>query len=229
MGVNADTIGMICLVDLIIRNMQFGIKQKNGARVGKYTFEGQKFSLKQLVLLEQDEVIMSNPERKAAFYTLLHTLKEEFKSIVQPSLQTARSTKKMSLELVKEWANKAQRTDTFLLKWSEAAYGQEFKLMDEQIVTFAGLNQLCDDLRHFQNAMIRSCPNAKRLFVERAQKCKKIAQLLGELDTVSRNEHDLFMRHAKKNLVDSVTLQALTTQSVRSMLTAYQRTAPKAA
>jgi len=222
-GINADIIELIGLVRREVNIMILGQKSKNGSYTGSYEFEGKLYSVTNLVDLEQDKT--TDISRTHALHDLLQKIKVEFIKKVDPFMASARKTKHQMMVLVEESAHKRHKENTLLLKWADATEGREEEVFMKEVTTFAALEDFAYDLLDFLGDLIRSCPNARQQFVERAKKCNKIHLLLPKaLPKIDAEAQKAFMHYLKDKHVDKMELRDITIESIETFFHRFSRT-----
>lgn len=139
------------------------------------------FSITSLVELQQKIKTHKNEFSKEEYEkitelleTCLIAVKEYFAATVRPFMGQARGTKEQMLVIIDEWCNRSERTKSQLLKWAETPEGNEMKAFDHHITSFKELEEFCDDLVHFLEALIRSCPKGQQQFKQMLSEQKTI-------------------------------------------------------
>lgn len=168
-GINGEAVGYMRQVGLNVIKMQFGEGQKD--RVGIFVFDGKKYSIKDLVVyekkLQQQSSSLSSQEHKRLtekLNTWLEQVKDYFIKQVKPFMDQAQGAKAQVVILIGEWAEKRNRLDSHLLRWSQASEENEFTLFRNDINSFALLDQFCSDLICYLSDLMRSCPKANAQF-----------------------------------------------------------------
>jgi hypothetical protein len=153
---------------LNLNQRRFGEKTTSGL-IGLYTFESIKYSLQELIELEQ-QLMRSNSiadqKRLQELSAFLRTAIEEFIELSQPFLADARGAKKDMMALISEWATKAHRQSSYLLDWGASKEGEETQVVRTKIKTIQDFDQFLSDLVYFVETLMRSCPIATQQFKE---------------------------------------------------------------
>lgn len=133
-----------------------------GKKVGYYTFNGQLYSINELIALEArlDEESLMNQTDKQQFAAALQAAKDDFEKKISPYVGNARGAKQQLLLLIQESCKKHNRLDSILLKWGEEQEGEEGSAMRTNITTLMQMKVFCIDLTNFLKDMIHSCPKA---------------------------------------------------------------------
>ncbi len=164
---------------LDVNKRRFGEKIANNEFVGFYIFEDEKYSLAQLIELEEQLMAsnsISDREKHARLRPLLRAIMEEFIKLSQPFLEDARGAKAEMLALITEWATKAHRLESYLLAWGRSREGEEAEVIYTNIKTFAAFDQFLTDLVYFLETLMRSCPIATQQFKDLLKKEQEQAQ-----------------------------------------------------
>ena len=137
--------------------------------VGQYLINGKLYSIKELMFLEKNAPDSLQKELALC----LDIAKKDLHKLSRPFLDTIHSFKYQILELIKESCKKRGIDTTLLLRWSEAAQGEEEKIFNEDVTSFALYNKFCTDLLNFLVDLIRSCPKGMAQFKMHCDKCQK--------------------------------------------------------
>jgi hypothetical protein len=165
-GIDGEAIGYMRQVGLNIIKMQYGtFKASDNAYVGMFDFEGNLYSIKQLIALNR-EFLRTMPSGKTheKLMPCLAFVVEYFIETIQPFMGQARGAKSQVTVLIGEWAEKHNRKDSDLLRWAETTEDEEFNLFKKNIQSFEALDNFCTDLVCFLGDLIRSCPRANKQF-----------------------------------------------------------------
>lgn len=158
---------------LDVNKRRFGEKVGPNEFIGFYEFAEKKYSLAQLIELEETLMASNSVEDQktyAALKPFLRTIMEEFIKLSQPFLEDARGAKAEMLALITEWAGKAHRTGSYLLAWGRSKEGEESEVIYTNIKTFSEFDQFLTDLVYFLETLMRSCPIATEQFKELLKK-----------------------------------------------------------
>lgn len=146
-----------------IMHMQAG--QKDGTKmIGHYSFNNEKFSIRQLAELEK--VYPTDPQLVA----LLDFAKHDFIKTTEPFIKGIEPAKKLLLSLIDEFCEKRNRRDSVILAWTHAQNGNEGKIFNQHIRNFSEFNVFLCDLTLFLKDLIHSCPKAREQYKEWYQK-----------------------------------------------------------
>lgn len=164
LGIDANKVGSIMRLRLDINKRRFG--KTSAGIVGFYHFEDKKYTLQELIDLE-DQLLRSNSatdqKRLQSLYASLEEMKVEFMELVNPMLLDARGAKSQMVILIGEWSQKARRANSLLLDWANTKEGDETSSNNsvyKKILTIRAFDQFCNDLVYFLETLLRSCPKA---------------------------------------------------------------------
>ena len=164
---------------LDLNKRRFGEKVANNEVIGFYTFENQKYTLQELIELEERLSRANSTNellRHATLRSFLKTTLEEFIELSKPFLEDARGAKPEMLALITEWATKTNRLESHLVAWGRSSEGKEAEVIHTQVTSFAGFDQLLSDLVYFLETLMRSCPIATQQFKDLLKKEQDQAQ-----------------------------------------------------
>lgn len=175
LGVNGNTVGMIMRLRLDLNKRRYG-KTSSNAIQPLFDFEGKKYTLRNLVELEET-LMRSNSsadqQRLMALRKVLNLIIDDFIELTKPFLADARGAKGQMIVLITEWAQKAQRLDSHLLEWANVKEGEESNAIYIKINTVKLFDQFVDDLLYFLETLLRSCPKACAQFKEMMEQKQK--------------------------------------------------------
>ncbi len=224
-GVNANTLEMIGLIRREINKVLIGERQQDGTYRGLYEFGGKRYSVKQLAELEQQKNLP--PEQAEDLHNVFKIAREDIKKNFRPFMASARNTKHHMVKLVEESCRKRDKMDSFLLNWAEQKVGHEEEGFDLYISDAAKLSSFCVDLLNFLGDLVRSCPNAQKLFVYRVKKFKKINQILPKvLQPIKNNKLSIqkaFMHYLKEYHVDNLEVADITQEKLENLLQRFMQ------
>jgi glutamate synthase domain-containing protein 2 len=153
-------IDKVTIRDMVYIGKEITKIQKGGLdKVGKYSYNGKKYTLKQLALLEKKLEEEKNTQNTRLLKELLDQALKDFNTITNPFLAKAQGTKSLMIKLINEWAHKSNRLNSGLLRWGNLS-STEKEALKNNVKTLQSLDILCDDLRDFLLTLIRSCPKA---------------------------------------------------------------------
>jgi hypothetical protein len=139
---------------------------KKGNRTVDITFKGKKYTIKELIELENKKHTLSAAD-KQAFEQVFQLVKTYFGMAHNMLMADARGSQQFVIKLIQEYCRKYNRPDCLLLKWDE---GSEQKMYEEDVVNFSVFYVLTTDLMNFLAVMVQSCPKAKDDFVKSHKK-----------------------------------------------------------
>ena len=146
-----------------VMHMQSG--QKEGTKtIGNYSFNNEKFSIKQLAEIEK--IYPDNAQLLAT----LEFAKHDFIKTTEPFIKGIEPAKKLLLSLIDEFCERRHRLDSVILAWTHAQAGNEAKIFNHEIQDFATFNVFLSDLTLFLKDLINSCPKAREQYKEWYQK-----------------------------------------------------------
>jgi hypothetical protein len=125
-------------------------------RVGRFSFNGAKHSIQTLARLERNN--KGDAQLETQLQEMLAFVKGEFAKVMEPFMQQGRGAKSFTIQLMQEWAENHNRTNSFLLTWGNQPENKELEIFNNEIVTFVALEKFCADLISFLDDMMRSCP-----------------------------------------------------------------------
>jgi len=162
--------GLMLQVRREVRKRLYGAKDKSGNMVGMYEYGGGKCTVTDLAAIE-DELEKSGGSKKELL-DVLEIAKEDFLSITECYIDSARGTKEQLLGIIQESCDKRGLKECFILRWAEEEEGEEGRLIREELFTFKEFRKFCIDLSNFMEDLARSCPKTKRKFLELVRKSK---------------------------------------------------------
>jgi hypothetical protein len=153
-----------------IKKLQFGTYDTQSKQyTGMYLYKNQKYALKQLTDIEQEEEKkheylkqtnqLAYDQHMHELHKILHKAIEDFGNITRPFLGKARLVKSLMVQLIDEWCTKTKRYNSGLAAWSHLD-GNEQEAFIHNVKTFHDLDAFCSDLTGFLASMIKSCPKA---------------------------------------------------------------------
>lgn len=202
-AIDGDVYHLMIKMRRIVRQLLYGTQNELGQLIGSCEFDGQMYSIVELVIIEQQnerEFISRTEElnatkhqysqdawdlavqeahdryenKKARLRAALEKVKEEFLIMTAPYMGFMRF-KDPILGLIQESCKHRDNKNCFLLKWGEEQAGQEGTLMRREIITFKVFEKFCIDLTDYLGDMAESCPKAKKMFIEILKKKKNRA------------------------------------------------------
>lgn len=183
-----------------VRQILFGSQNEAGQLQGSCEFDGQFYSVTELVIIESqceyeyrsrvdelnankdkytsaewqqamDDAQTQYDAKKRRIRLVLEKAKEDFLTMTAPFMGCMRF-KEPLLGLIQESCNLRHNKNCFLLKWGEEPTGQEGILLRKDLVTFKDFEKFCVDLTDYLGDMAESCPKAKKMFIEILKKKK---------------------------------------------------------
>lgn len=143
--------------------LQWGKKNREtGLYEGQITYKDHQYTIRELVVLEQQ----ANTFEKKELAELLENTLITFKNIVGPFFLEAQGYKEFVISVIKEWVQLRQRPHSLLNVWETIEIGQEEKLFTEMLPTFYKLNEFLDDLTLFMHDFIENCPVSLKKYKE---------------------------------------------------------------
>lgn len=150
-----------------IAKIQYGILDKTtGNRIGKYPFNNQVYTLKKLVKVESDY----NNNIPEALSELLKKLKTDLAQITDPNLESGRGSKHFMRILIHEWATKANKLNSLVVRWSDLPESDDQETFRKTLTSFKLTDSYCTDLLQFLAVLKRSCPKASKLYEDKYHK-----------------------------------------------------------
>jgi hypothetical protein len=151
--------------------LQLGIyNSKTQKREPQFTYNGQLYTLQQLVKLE--EKIGTN----STLTQLLAVGKSSFEQFSGSFFKEARGSEQYMYDLIRESCQKRKRTDSLLILWSKSMLdnskagrwydGIEYEVLRQQVTSIKKLYNFCNDLTNFLKDLVRSCPKALHQYKE---------------------------------------------------------------
>lgn len=146
-----------------LNERRLGIKTNQGL-VGYYLYNDNKHSLSSLITLEK------NAQRAQEMrHFLQEVIVPDFLKLTEPFLVDATGAKPAMMSLIKEWAEKAGRSNSLLLAWGASKEGHESDVVRNQAKTIQEFDQFCADLVYFLESLMRSCKVATQQYKEHLQ------------------------------------------------------------
>lgn len=103
--------------------------------------------------------------KMAPLKKLLEEIKADIMNVTGPFLAQARSSKELLLPLMVEWAEKADRPFSPLLRWHEEENGTEIDLWNRDARSLQHIDIFCTDLVDFNKSIVNSCKKAYTLYI----------------------------------------------------------------
>lgn len=223
-GIDASVIHAIGLIRRDINRILIGDKAEDGSMVGRYLINGQHYSVKDLIPMEKNAPESLQKELACC----LHEAKKDLHNYVKPFISTINSVKYQLLELIKESCKKRGIDTTLLLRWSEAAQGEEERIFNEDVTSFTLYNRFCTDLLNFLMDLVNSCPKARaqyKLLCDKVQKARTITKEIilkrGVTPAASSALEQKFMHHLKENHLDKIAMTDITKEKLEALFVKF--------
>lgn len=165
LGIDVQAILKFLNLRQSLKNMLYGIKENDGTCIGIYLYENEKRSIESLIELEQ--ALLASPSltqeqtsQLMSIKSVLVQAKKDFLEKSRPLMEDAQGAKQPMIMLMKEWAQKANRKDSYILRWSTAKEGEETTYFEQNVTNLTLFKTFAHDLIHFLETLIKSCPKA---------------------------------------------------------------------
>ncbi|BDC34164.1 hypothetical protein Noda2021_01220 [Candidatus Dependentiae bacterium Noda2021] len=165
LGIDVQAILKFLNLRQSLKNMLYGIKENDGTYIGIYIYENEKRSIESLIELEQ--ALLASPSltqeqtnQLMSIKSVLAQAKKDFLEKSRPLMEDAQGAKQPMIMLMKEWAQKANRKDSYILRWSTAKEGEETTYFEQNVTNLTLFKTFAHDLIHFLETLIKSCPKA---------------------------------------------------------------------
>jgi hypothetical protein len=138
------------------------------------TYQGKKYSLDELVDLEQ-KAKLKNPRAHQVANQFKHTLLEaitKFKDVSAPYLKEARGFKSQMCVLMKKWSEQ-RKIKSILNEWANQQDGEEIEQLKKLATSLADLNKLLSDLSIFLKDFRHSCKTSWRDYLKKLKDAKQ--------------------------------------------------------
>jgi hypothetical protein len=178
-----------------------------------FSIDGQSHSLVEWAQMEaQGPLSLSVRE-------YLPTLLNDFESFSEPFLDTIRSAKPVLVELIKEFCQKRNRQESFLLRLAFSPNGEERMLFKHELVSYNLLCNFCIDMMHFLKDLLHSCPKAYADYKHYNDIAKQVHFILTERNIVlKRDVYRALMTTISKQYEPH---EEVTRSKVEALVTAY--------
>ena len=225
-GIDGEGIKDLMRIIREIANVHLGRLRKNRKRVGQFTWQGEKHSLKTLAAAEREYIAQGTyAQHKAGLTKLLEDIKKTFEEIVAPFMENARGAKGQMLVLIEESCTKRDLKGTFLLDWGAAKEGEDLELFRSNIDTLDKLDRFCTDLTNFLEDLMHSCRKGMGQFIHGA-KTKIVRKHLNAILKNKAGKDNLikqFVAHLNKDKMESLTWkQANNEQHIKKLLDEFK-------
>lgn len=225
--INADTIEFMRKFRRKILALLFGDPTLQEKRIGRYSLDGKKYSVRDLAYIEQKASSKKEKKLLKKFVSILAQAKKDFVSISEEFLESARGAKGILMVLIEEDCLKRDHPNSLLLEWAQTKEEQETIMFEKSITNFTRYYSLCSNLLNFLADLIHSCPKAEAQFEARVTKWKKVKTLLPYIiknaklpKNVTFNE-TVFLKHVKDNYLDKLELEELTSKKIQELLVEF--------
>lgn len=184
-AINGNVFGLILKSRKAVRDRLFGIvadaskSESATKKIGHYEFDGKKYNLVELVEIEKESLEKSKcgdlaaKAKLDALKNVLNFAKEDFINITKEYLDSAKGMKGPLLIIIEEFHAKSGLGEFFLLDWGKTTDGGEMDSMKKNVKSLNDLKVLFIEMEGFLEAMARSCPKGKKLFVEMVSASKQ--------------------------------------------------------
>lgn len=171
LGIDVQAILKFLNLRQSLKNMLYGIKDEHGSLVGLYDFGTKKACIDELINREQELLVqqkLTEVEHKelVQIKAVLEQAKKDFLEKSKPLMEDAQGAKQPMIVLMREWASKAHREDSYILNWSNAKEGEETTYFEHNVTNLKSFKIFAHDLIHFLETLIKSCPKACDSFKE---------------------------------------------------------------
>ncbi len=160
-GLHGKTIRAILVIRTRILHMLHGTAQKDGSRLGSYTFDGNTYTVSQLQEAEDESAVAAE-----IIHAWLNVVKADFGIQIHPFLELGRGFKPQMLILIEESLRLHRREDSILHMWAGEAEGQDMIAFERNVQSFDNLSVFLHDLLNFLDDLISSCPKACKQFID---------------------------------------------------------------
>jgi len=188
----------------------------DGKRIGRYEFEGRRYSVQEFVLSERQDPYFLSQE-------MLEVVKYDFVRIIKDFLKSARDAKKVLFKLIQEDCLKRDRVNSLLLDWICEHEGDEEQVFLSRVKNFSAFYQFSVDLMYFLLDLMHSCPKAYGQFQERVEKWAQVKSFFSDILTENEDmECDeatglAFLRYVKKKHLDKIIYDDITPEKVAEL------------
>lgn len=122
---------------------------------GMIAYNGQLFTLDQLIIMEQEQGFDKN---------MLSLALDKFEELSLNYLQEARGFKAVMVSIIEQWAKQRNKTDSILLQWGQQPAGSETAQLRKLVPTCFILGHFVADLSCFLQDMRFSCKKSWKQF-----------------------------------------------------------------
>lgn len=170
LGIDVQAILKFLNLRQSLKNMLYGCKNDTGDDlIGLYNFGTNKACIDELIdleekLLAQQRLTEEEQIQLTSIKTVLDQAKKDFLEKSKPLMEDAQGAKQPMIVLMKEWAVKSHREDSYILNWSTAKEGEETAYFVHNVTNLRLFKVFAHDLIHFLETLIKSCPKACESF-----------------------------------------------------------------
>lgn len=221
---NADTVERVLSFKREILSIMWGDKRPDGARVGRYSFDGKKVSAYELAHIEHDRAAEIHTDKMLMNQRAecLKNMKQDFLKASNKLKTIARGAKPAMGILIEESCQKRHRMDSVLLLWAHTPEEEEDPIFDNTVKNVHDFGIFCIDLLNFIGDLIYSCPKARTQFEERTQKWKKFEKVLESV--LHHQQPDIaFLKWVKVHQLDRLSIDRITTATVTELLADFNK------
>ena len=225
-GINATTIENITRFTRSILGILDGKHNEDGIKVGLYSFQGKKYSVRELVPIERQihEQLAQSAIKKTELDSCLNQIKADFVALsdeFKGVINGARST--MGI-LIEESCVKRGRTGSLLLIWAKTEEKNEKDLFTQHVKSVNDFNVFANDLLNFLGDLVRSCPKAMRQLGTRVQKWNKMTQ---NMDPAVKNSSKAveiaFLKYLKLRHLDKLDINDITPSRMKELFAQFKQ------
>lgn len=231
--INANTIELIRNYQRQILHIIYGTKEDDGSRHGDYEFNGKKYTIHELSLVEQKMVNNPSKYSQEEYEKLINELQDLLKKAKDDFIEKSHKfraigagSKHITSKLIEESCKKRGRRNSVLLVWANAPEDQEDMILYQEAHTFLAFEQFCVDLLNFFDDLIHSCPKAQEKFKVRLQKWNKLKEVmplvLSKQELNTPFEHD-FLKYFKELHIDSYTSEQINAALIQKLLQEFTK------
>ncbi|MFZ5953949.1 MAG: hypothetical protein ACOYT8_02480 [Candidatus Dependentiae bacterium] len=169
LGIDVQAILKFLNLRQSLKNMLHGVKNEHGVVTGLYNFGSGKACIDELIELEQKLLAQQKLSEQehvqlVNIKTVLEHAKKDFLEKSKPLMEDAQGAKQPMIVLMREWALKTHREDSYILNWSTAKEGEETAYFEQNVTNLKLFKIFAHDLIHFLETLIKSCPKACESF-----------------------------------------------------------------
>jgi len=164
---SAKTFGLLLQLRRKFRKRIYGTVIRGNKRVGMYRFGNKNYTLIELEKIEKDRGMA-----QADLSQILKEVKADFFDFAFKHFYIAKGMKAPLLVIIKEFCDKKGLEESFLLSWENIQEGKEEQNV-RNIGTFKIFTGFYKDMSDFLEALARSCPKAKQMFIDMIENAKQ--------------------------------------------------------